>query len=153
MVFQVACKSKLNLNVWDRNSDRKLSDYRYPDKACINVKPAVAYEKTGQIYKDHLISLNVNTIEDSETMYSRRLVEILACGGIAVTNATLAVEKYFKEYCYTVSTEAEAERLFERLKKGPSKEDLQRARAGAEYVAKEHTWTHRLEEIRRVVGL
>ncbi len=153
MIFQAACQSRLNLSVWDRNSDRKSSDYRYPNKACINIKPSIPYGKTAQIYKDHLISLNVNTIEDSETMFSRRLIEILACGGIAVTNASPAVERYFKDYCYVVSSETEATKLFDRLKKGPNEEDLKRARAGAEYVAKEHTWTHRLEEIRKIIGL
>jgi len=153
MMFQASCQSRLGLSIWDRNSGRKSSDYRYPNKACIHIKPVIPYEKTGQIYKEYLVSLNVNTIEDSETMFSRRLIEILACGGIAVTNASPAVERYFKDYCYVVSTETEATELFDRLKKGPSEEDLQRARAGAEYVAKEHTWTHRLEEIRKVVGV
>ncbi len=153
MIFQSVCQSGLKLNVWDRNSGRRSSDYRYPAKACINVLPATPYEETAEIYKDHLISLNVNTIEDSETMFSRRLVEILACGGIAVTNASPAVERYFKDYCYVVTSESEAAALFDRLKHGPDEADLQRAKAGAEYVAKEHTWTHRLEEIRKTVGI
>ena len=153
MIFDVACKSRLSVNVWDRNSKRKASTYRYPDKECIHVYDAVSYENTGQIYKDYLISLNVNTIEDSGTMFSRRLVEILACGGIVVSNPSLAIDRYFKEYCYVVSTEAEALELLTRLKNGPSQEDLERAKAGAAYVAKEHTWTHRLEEIRKVVGI
>ena len=153
MIFQASCQSGLKLSVWDRNSARKSSDYRYPNKECININPVIPYEETGKIYKDYLVSLNVNTIEDSETMFSRRLVEILACGGIAVTNASPAVERYFKDYCYVVSNESEATKLFDRLKKGPSEKDLQRARAGAEYVEKEHTWTHRLEEIRKIVGV
>jgi len=153
MLFQASCQSGLGLAVWDRNSDRKSPDYRYPKTMCIDLRSSVPYDETAQIYKDYLVSINVNTIVDSETMFSRRLVEILACGGIAVTNPSPAVERYFKDYCYVVSTKEEAMALFTRLKKGPTEEDLQRARAGAEYVAKEHTWAHRLEEIRKVIGI
>lgn len=153
MIFDVICQSKLGLNVWDRNSNRKSSNYRYPNLESMDVKLAVSYEDTGQIYRDYLVSLNVNTIEDSSTMFSRRLIEILACGGIAVSSPSLAIERYFKEYCYVVSDETEALELFNRLKNGPNEVDLKRAKAGAEYVAREHTWAHRLKEIREVVGI
>lgn len=153
MIFRAAYESSVELLAYDRNSDRKSKVYRYPQNKNILVKKAVSYEGTAQIYKDNLISLNVNTIEDSKTMFSRRLIEILACGGIAVTNSTPAVEHYFRDYCYVVTNEAEAETLFRRLKDGPSETDLRRAEAGAAYVAKEHTWTHRLEEIANVIGL
>lgn len=153
MVFNVSSEIELGLTVFDRNSKRKSSDYRYPGLKNMEVKPAVKYGDTAQIYKDYLVSLNVNTIEDSETMFSRRLVEIIACGGIAVTNPTPAVERYFKDFCHVVSSEKEAFSLLSRLKNGPSTEDLKRAKAGAEYVAQEHTWAHRLEEIANIIGL
>lgn len=114
--------------------------------------PALPHGRTAQIYKDYLVSLNVNTIEDSATMYSRRLVEILACGGIAVTNLSPAVDRYFKDYCHVVHNAGEATDLFTRLKYGPSADDLGGA-SGARYVLAEHTWAHRLDEIARVVGL
>ena len=46
----------------------------------------------------------------------------------------------------------EARELFARLRGGPSNHDLERARAGADYVAKHHTWQHRLRQIAEVVG-
>lgn len=153
MVFDTVCECDLKLTIWDRNSQRKATDYRYPSKKCITVNPTVPYEETGVIYKEYLVSLNVNTVQDSETMYSRRLIEILACGGIVVSNASMAIEKYFKEYCYVVSSAEEAQKIMKRLKNGPNDQDLARAKAGAEYVAREHTWVQRLKEIQRVVGI
>lgn len=153
-VFKAACDSELGLTAFDRNSKRKSSDYRYPPFNDLMVNPAVPYPKTGQIYKDYLVSLNMNTIEDSKTMYSRRLVEILACGGIAVTNSTPAVSEWFSDYCHTVDSYEQGVELFKRFKMdGPSSQDLERARAGADYVAKYHTWEHRLDEIAKVIGL
>lgn len=152
LMFNAASQVGLGVTVIDRNSDRKSENYRYPPIPGLEVRPAVRYEQTAQIYKDYLVSLNVNTIEDSGTMFSRRLVEILACGGIAVTNPSPAVDRYFKDYCHVVHDAEEAAALFFRLKQGPSSDDLARAEAGARYVLAEHTWARRLEEILRVVG-
>lgn len=152
-LFESATDTGLGLTVFDRNSKRKSENYRYPILPNMDIKKAVKYPKTGQIYKDYLVSLNVNTITDSPTMFSRRLVEILACGGIAVTTPAESVDKLFAEYCHIVHDEAEMRELFARLKYGPSKDDLERARAGAEYVAKYHTWEHRLNQISKVIGL
>jgi spore maturation protein CgeB len=153
MIFRSTTNTGLGLSIYDRNSSRKSSNYRYPKLSGIDVYSAVKYSDTAQIYKDYLVSLNVNTIEDSVTMFSRRLVEIIGCGGIAVTNPSPAVDKYFKDYCYVVRDEREANELFDRLKYGLSEQDLERARAGAEYVANEHTWSHRIKEIYKVIGI
>ena len=153
LMFSAVKDTGLGLTVIDRNSDRKSHIYRYPSALGLEVLPALLHGQTAQVYKDYLVSLNVNTIEDSATMYSRRLVEILACGGIAVTNPSPAVDRYFKDYCHVVHNAEEAADLFARLKHGPSADDLARAETGARYVLAEHTWAHRLEEITRVVGL
>jgi len=149
MLFQAA--SGIGLTAFDRNSGRKSEVYRYPPLRNLEVRPAVPHAATAQIYKDYLVSLNVNTVEDSPTMFSRRLVEILACGGIAVTTPAKSVDALFKDYCHVVSSGEEAFELFERLRHGPSSQDLERARAGAEYVLREHTWAKRLEYVMDVV--
>ena len=94
-----------------------------------------------------MVSLNLNTVDDSETMFSRRLIEIIACGGLAVTTPALSVEKHFKEYCHVVDAREEAMALFSRLKYGYTPQDREMMRAGAEFVLNNHTYRHRLETI------
>jgi spore maturation protein CgeB len=151
-LFKAACQSGLGLTVVDRNSIRKASQYRFPSLRDLEVLSAMSHAETAHMYRDYLVSLNVNTVEDSPTMFSRRLVEIIGCGGIAVTNPSPAVDALFKDYCHVVHSPDEASDLFMRLRHGPSTADLERARAGAEYVAKHHTWAHRLQEIAKVVA-
>lgn len=153
MLFAATLDAGMDLTVVDRNSGRKAAHYRFPDLQGLKVLPAVTHAQTAHIYKDYLVSLNVNTVEDSGTMFSRRLVEILACGGIAVTNPSPAVERYFNEYCHIVGDQEQARALFARLSQGPSAADLERARAGADYVLREHTWSKRLGQIVAMVGL
>lgn len=153
MAFDAVHKSGLGLTIYDRNSDRSSPIYRYPSWDGLVVRPAVPHAATAQIYKDHLISLNVNTVTDSPTMFSRRLVEILACGGIAVTSGALSIETMFRDFCHVITTPEDARVLFDRLRFGPSSDDLERARQGAAYVAQHHTWAQRLELVAGTAGL
>lgn len=152
-LFRAACESSLDVTVFDRNSARKSQVYRFPEMPGCNVRPAISHAETASVYRNYLVSLNVNTVEDSATMFSRRLVEIIACGGIAVTNRTPATDALFQEYCYAIDSAPQAEELFERLRHGPSTEDLERARAGADYVLGRHTWRHRLNDVLNVLGI
>nr|AAK17917.1 EcbI [Pasteurella multocida] len=150
--FRAAFKTGLPVTVFDRNSDRKSDNYRYPtEEFCLTVRPAVDYVQTADIYRQFAVSLNVNTIEDSPTMYSRRVVEVLACAGILVSTPSLAVERLFKDYCHIVNSEEEAIELFERLKYGPSSLDLEMAKAGADFVLNNFTWHHFLQKIKETI--
>ena len=151
MLFDAACSSGFGLTVFDRNSNRRSPDYRYPEQPGLRLRRRVAYRQTAQIYKDYLVSLNVNTIEDSPTMFSRRIVEILACGGIAATSPSPSIDKHFREFVHVLPDSETAHAFFGRLTNGPSPRDLDMARAGADYVAREHTWQKRLEQIDEAV--
>lgn len=148
MLFSAAMEAGLPVTVFDRNSDRKSDNYRYPQHDFnLTVKPMLSYAQTAEIYRQYAISLNVNTIEDSPTMFSRRVVEILACGGILVSTPSLSMDKWFKDFCHIVQSEEEAVELFQRLKYGLSPDDLARAKAGSDFVLQHFTWQRFLEQI------
>lgn len=143
-----AAAATLGLTVYDRNSDRRGEHYRYPPLPGLQQRPRVPYAATAAIYRSHLVSLNVNTVEDSETMFSRRLVEIIACGGLAVTTPALAVERLFRDWCHVVDGADAARALFERLaREGYDARDREMMREGAAQVAAQHTWSKRLETV------
>lgn len=149
-----AAAEPLGLTAYDRNSGRKADHYRYPVLPWLEVCNSVPYEQTAEIYRQYMVSLNVNTVDDSPTMFSRRLVEIVACGGFAVTNPSPSVDHFFKDYVATVRNQDECAELMKRIAiDGLSRVDRDRALAGSDYVLKHHTWPHRLAQIAEVVGL
>lgn len=154
MIFDSCITGNIKLNVFDRNSSRlsHFFEFRYPARKNLLIHPGVSYPETGAIYKKYAMSINVNSIADSPTMVSRRLLEILACGGICITNANPAVENEYGEFCHIVKTRADADEILSRLSFGPSARDMERAAAGAEYVAAHHTWRHRLEQLEETVN-
>lgn len=143
-----AAAGTLGLTVYDRNSDRRGSHYRYPAFAGLRTRDKVSHEQTAAVYKAHQVSLNVNTVEDSATMFSRRLIEILACGGLVVTTPARSVDALFKEFCHVVHSYEEGLSLFERLARdGYSPRDRDMMSAGAEHVLREHTYIRRLDTV------
>ena len=149
MIFKACDSVNFKINVYDRNSSRfsHFFEFKYPDAGNMTVHEGVPYPRTGEIYKKYSCSINVNSISDSPTMISRRLLEILACGGVCVTNANPAVKNIFSKYCHIIDSQERAVEIFGRLSSGPSSEDLDRAAEGARYVAAFHTWERRLEQL------
>lgn len=146
MIFDAS--QPLGLTIYDRNSARKAPDYRYPSRPWITINKAVPHTKTADIYRRHIANINVNTVEVSRTAFSRRLVEIMACGGLVITNPTPAIDALFADYCLTARTGEEAREIFARLSRdGLSMQDRQRLRAGTDYIHRHHTWNHRLQQI------
>ncbi len=146
MAFQAA--NDIGLIVYNRNSNRRSEQYRFPGERWIDVRKAIAHNRTADVYRRHIANLNVNTVDNSRTAFSRRLVEIIASGGFAVTNTTPAVNRHFRDYCKMIDCEDDARVLFNRLKRdGWSQADRERMRAGADYVLHHHTWRHRLGQI------
>ncbi|HNQ05421.1 MAG TPA: glycosyltransferase, partial [Thiobacillaceae bacterium] len=122
MMFHACTVADLHVNVFDRNHHRlsRHLEFRYPRLPALHVHGAVPHHQTAGIYKAHVASLNVNSVTASDTMCSRRLLEILACGGIAVTNPSRAVERHFRDYCHVVGNAEEAVEVLARLRAGPS---------------------------------
>lgn len=155
-LFEACQHAEMPIHVFDRNHDRlsRHFEFRFPKNVQMQLHPRVPHRSTAWIYKNHVASINVNSVTDSDTMCSRRLLEILACGGIAITNRSPAVDRLFAPYCHVVTTREEAATLLDRLARhGPSDDDLARAAAGAAYVRAHHTWSQRLEQICTTAGL
>lgn len=143
----------LGIDIYDRNSDRKGANYRFPAYEWATVYPAVSYAKTAEVYRRHIANINVNTITNSNTAFSRRLVEILACGTMAVSNPTSAAQSLFGEYCTFINDAEQARDLFSRLEReGCSPQETERAHAAAEYIKSHFTWRHNLEKILAMAG-
>lgn len=146
MLFEGA--AKYGLVVYDRNYKRRADHYRYPIYPGMIVKKGVPYPKTAELYRRYQVNLNVNTVEDSPTMYSRRLIEILAVGGVAVTSPSMAASSLFSSFCYIVRSAQEVAACVASLRvRATYKTALERAAAGAAVVAREHTWERRLQDI------
>lgn len=145
MAFSAA--SPYGLTIVDRNSDRKSDVYRYPNLPNMTTKPAVPYDQTGKLFRQYSHCLNVNTVTGSPSMFSRRLIEIMACGRLAVTNPSLSVSTRFEGMCEVINSKEEADELFAQLSKGYTKRQIEMMRYASNHVLENYNYDKWLQRI------
>ena len=151
MAFTAA--SPYGLTIVDRNSDRKSDVYRYPDLPNMTIKPAVPYDQTGELFRQYSHCLNVNTVTDSPSMFSRRLIEIMACGRLAVTNPSLSVSTRFEGMCEVIDNKEQADELFAQLSKGYTKQQAEMMRYASDHVLKNYNYDQWIKRIVEFIEL
>lgn len=68
----------------------------YPDKYYKLIKPALTYSQVvDMVYKKYKYILNVNTVQNSKTMFSRRVMEACACGTNVISNESVGMRNIF----------------------------------------------------------
>lgn len=74
-----------DLVIYDRQLAVPDSPYRFPPEFAGAVRGALPYDEVLDSYKSHIANLNVNSVSESPTMFSRRVVEIAASGGLVMS--------------------------------------------------------------------
>lgn len=107
---------KYGLDIYDRFSYIENNPaYMYPDKYKDCLKPYVKYDKLIEIYKRYNLAINLNTVTDSNTMFSRRIFDCLACGTPIISNYSKGVEKYFKNYVGICKNQDDVEKFIKNI--------------------------------------
>ncbi len=73
------------LAIYDRQAAIPDSPYHFPPSLQPAVRGALPYDEVIDSYKAHVANLNVNSVTGSPTMFSRRVVEVAACGGVVLS--------------------------------------------------------------------
>jgi len=96
--------------------------------------------------------INVNTVKESPTMFSRRVYEGLACGTPVISTYAQGIEEIFPELVYMSE---KPENLYQEFKTLLENEQYyeEKALTGIRDVLTKHTYTHRLADIIDKVGL
>lgn len=148
-----AAASSYGLTIVDRNSDRKSDVYRYPDLPNMSIQSAVPYDQTGKLFRQYSHCLNVNTVTDSPSMFSRRLIEIMACGRLAVTNPSLSVSTRFEGMCEVIDSKEQANELFAQLSKGYTSQQKEMMRYASNHVLQNYNYDKWIKNIVEFIEL
>ncbi|WP_137802683.1 glycosyltransferase [Kocuria sp. 2SI] len=83
------------LAIYDRQLAVPDSPYRFPPEFADDVRGSLPYDEVLDSYKSHIANLNVNSVAESPTMFSRRVVEIAASGGLVMSAWSRGVTETF----------------------------------------------------------
>ncbi len=141
------------LHIYDRQADFSANDaYRFPDLFQPCVKGSLDYLEMVDAYKKYKVFLNVNSVKDSPTMFSRRVLELLACGTAVISTDSVGIRELLGEDAVAlVRSEAESRETLEMLMRSPEFRERMVLR-GQRRIFEEHTYEHRFVQIARTLG-
>lgn len=127
--------------------------YEFPLKYQAHLIGTLPYERVLGAYQSYKVLLNVNSVIGSRTMCARRIFEIAACGGMVVSGPSPAIESVLGpgivDECNTYGQTREALSMLlasAELRDRRALEGLRRVLCG-------HTYTDRVNEMLRAVGI
>lgn len=129
------------LTIIDRHAKfaKKQINHQFPPIQHVLYQRAVDYAKTARLNHQFQQSINVNTITNSPTMFSRRLIEIMACNRLVVSNPSAAIDHLFPHLCETFDKDEQARALFEQLQHGYNATQIEKIHQARQHVYQHYT--------------
>ncbi|WP_323844032.1 glycosyltransferase family protein [Microbulbifer magnicolonia] len=150
MAWLLRAAKRHGVDIYDRNYET--GNFPFPAELQENIKGSLSYESLCKEYNRYRLFLNVNSVTDSPTMFSRRVFELMACGTPVVSTYARGIEELFdNEVIWLVNNEAEAEEAIYTLLNDDA-EWRRRSLLGIREVFTNHTYAHRLNEVFQLVG-
>ena len=144
----------LGLHIFDRNLTRRDlgPSYRFPDRYREAIKGTLTYQEMLTAYRCYDVMLNVNTVSDSPTMFSRRVLESLACGTPVISSESVGMSRMLGEHVRVArSREDTIDHLLELM--GDDEARVREGHLAYRFVHENHTYRQRMREVFGRVGL
>ena len=137
---------KYDLTIYDRFYKQNGDLNRFPKTFKPYIKDCLPYKKIVEEYKKYRLLLNVNSVEESPTTFSRRVFEVLASGIPIISSYSLGIENYFNNIVLLCKTEQDVNTNINLILKNKELADKM-SLLGQRKVFRNHTYKHRFEKI------
>lgn len=140
------------LSIYDRQHLNPESPYRFPDHLARYVRGGLNYVEMVDAYKSHPVHINVNSVDGSPTMFSRRVMEAAASGSAVLSGSGVGVEHVMNGLVPVIEGSEDIDLLVtEWMNNEPSR--IRDAWLAYRHVHRGHTAAHRLAYVLRTAGL
>lgn len=142
------------LDIYDRNfksTGKGTEHFRFPERFRPYIVGSLPYADLLKAYKQYKIFLNVNSVQNSGTMFSRRVFELLACGTTVVSTYAKGVKDMFGEIVPMIESKEHGKRIIEEILQDKEKIIAQELK-GQRLVLSHHTYAHRLYQMANNAG-
>jgi len=141
-------------HIYDRYLNHPLHEkYKFPKEYQKFIKGSLNFREMNEAYKQYNLFLNVNSVKDSPTMFSRRVLEIIACGTPVISGYAKGIENLLgNEIVPMCKTLKEATLIIDKLQNDMMERD-KLVLKGQRKIFNLHTYEHRLQKICHRVGI
>ena len=96
-------KNFKGLDIYDRNFNNARPEHKFPKSYSPLILGNLPPEQIDKAYKGYYFGINMNSVQQSPTMFARRVFELMASNTIVVGNYSSGVRNYFGDL--TISTD------------------------------------------------
>lgn len=97
IIFDGVLKSGKRLKIIDRNYGVNNWGFLFPLRYYKYISPAIAHEHLQKVHKLYDWAINMNSVQDSRTMFANRVYELQAEGNLIISNDSTGVREQFRE--------------------------------------------------------
>lgn len=135
------------VEIFDRNYEKPHPHYTFPDQYRDMILGRLDFSDIDRAYKGYRFGININTIKQSQTMFARRVFELLASNTIAISNFSRGLRLFFGDIVIASDNSDQLRRRIAGINEAPN--GYRRSRLlGLRKVMSEHLYRHRIEYIR-----
>lgn len=134
------------LEIFDRNFEKNDPNYQFPVEYRPYIVGTLKFDQIDTAYKGYRYAINLNSIKQSQSMFARRVFELLGCNTITVSNFSRGVRLLFGDLVVTTDDGHEMVRRLEALA-GDEVSSSKLRLAALRKVMQEHTYAQRLDYV------
>lgn len=138
-------------DIFDRNFQKGIEKFFFPDHYRHSIVGTLPPEEVWRAHKGYKYQVNINSVQNSATMFARRVYESLASGTPVISNDSVGVRELFGDIVILPGEHSSAEQL--RVLEASPEAYHALARRGVRSVMREHTYAHRVQALCRLLGL
>ncbi|SDS87966.1 glycosyltransferase family protein [Pseudomonas oryzae] len=134
------------LEIFDRNYGKNDPNYQFPEKYQSYIVGTLPFDQIDKAYKGYRYSINLNSIKQSQSMFARRVYELLGSNTVTVSNFSRGVRLLFGDLVVTTDDGEEMVRRLGELAQDEETSGKLRL-AALRKVMQEHTYGQRLNYV------
>ncbi len=135
------------VEIWDRNLKRTdPHNFSFPEEFQGEIKGCLPHNELDRAYKGCRFGITVNTIKQSQTMFARRAIELMASNTVVISNFSKGLRMLFGDHVISSDSAVELEHRLAPLFSDDGAYRRHRL-AALRKVLTEHTYEHRLAYI------
>jgi spore maturation protein CgeB len=134
------------MEIYDRNYGKQDPNYQFPAEYRPYIVGTLPFDQIEKAYKGYRYAINLNSIKQSQSMFARRVFELLASNTITISNFSRGLRLLFGDLVITTDSGAEIVRRLKTLA-GHDAQSRKLRLAGLRKVMREHTYAQRLAYI------
>lgn len=134
------------VEIYDRNYGKNDPNYQFPAEYQPFIVGTLPFSEIDRAYKGYRYAINLNSIKQSQTMFARRVYELLGCNTVTVSNYSRGVRLMFGDLVITTDSGEEMVRRLQALA-GDEESSGKLRLAALRKVMLEHTYEQRLNYV------